>query len=290
MSDERRQALTARARAGAALWRTALGAVLSVLLYIVLLALFLLLVRVLLAAETHAGLFDRTDAPVFALLFLFSFGFMAAGPVLLARPLHLRSAWDYVGPPRAALDDFLAVFRALALLTAVLWLLLPSDIALRPGLPFATWAALLPLTALAILVQTGCEELVFRGYLQGQLAARFRSPLVWMLIPSALFASLHHAPAADGDNAAMSVLAAFAFGLAAADLTARTGTLGAAIALHLVNNLLSLAVVALPGQFSGLALWLYPFDAADDALRPLVALDLAVIGVSWLAARVALRR
>ncbi len=28
------------------------------------------------------------------------------------------------------------------------------------------------------------EELVFRGYLQSQLAARFRSPLVWIVLPS----------------------------------------------------------------------------------------------------------
>jgi DNA-directed RNA polymerase subunit RPC12/RpoP len=39
-----------------------------------------------------------------------------------------------------------------------------------------------------VLIQTGAEEVLFRGYLQQQLAARFASPIAWMVLPSAIFA------------------------------------------------------------------------------------------------------
>ncbi|MDH3262974.1 MAG: CPBP family intramembrane metalloprotease, partial [Paracoccaceae bacterium] len=236
------------------------------------------------------GEFAEGDTPRGALLLLFSFVCMALGPIALARPLHLRSWLGFFGPSHAALSDFLKVFRALAILTAVLWLALPQSFELRPGMPVGEWLRLLPLTVLAVLAQTASEELAFRGYLQSQLAARFRSPLVWIVVPSALFAYGHYAPDATSGNALLFVAIAFAFAVAAADLTARTGTLGAAIAFHLANNLIAVAVTALPGTLSGVALYLYPFEASDvAAVPPLVALDLGVIGLSWLAARLALR-
>lgn len=292
MGYERHEALVAPARAGAALWRTALGAVLSLLIYIVLLLQLVALLRAVLPGETartFVAAFTTGESPEGTLLLLATFVFMAAGPLALARPLHFRSPASLFGPARAAWRDFLAVFRVLAALSAVLWLLVPGGLDLRPGLPSGTWAMLLPLTVLGILVQSSVEELVFRGYLQSQLAARFASPAVWLAIPSALFAWGHHAPDVAGENAALLTFAAFAFGLAAADLTARSGTLGPAIAFHLVNNLVALALAAAPGSYSGLALFLYPFGPDDPAMRPLLMIDIAAIGVAWLAARVALR-
>ncbi|MEM0945682.1 MAG: CPBP family intramembrane glutamic endopeptidase, partial [Pseudomonadota bacterium] len=53
------------------------------------------------------------------------------------------------------------------------------------------WGLLLvPLLAL-VVVQAGGEELIFRGYLQQQLAARSRNPLIWLVLPSILFWLLH---------------------------------------------------------------------------------------------------
>ena len=61
--------------------------------------------------------------------------------------------------------------------------------------------------------------------------------------------------------------------------------------LHLVNNLLALVFVALPGQLPGLALYVLPFDMGDtEAVRALLPIDFALMGVSWLAARLAIRR
>lgn len=68
-------------------------------------------------------------------------------------------------------------------------------------------------------------------------------------------------------------------GIFAADLTARTGNLGAAIGLHFTNNFFALCVLSLDGALSGVSLFVTPFQAGEvDALRPLLLTDLVFIG------------
>lgn len=289
MSYERYAAMTGPARAGAALWRTGLGLLLAIMAYVVLVTEFASLVHSLSGpGGTLFAEFAGGSTPRGALLLLFSFALMPVAPLILARPMHLRSALSLLGPLRPALGDFLRVFRVLAILAAIL-VLLPVDFAPVAALPPGRWLLLLPLTLVAVAVQAGAEEIVFRGYLQTQLAARFAFPPIWLFLTALLFAYGHYAPAENGGNALAFAGLALAFGLAAGDLTARAGNLGPAVAFHLVNNFLAIAVIALPGPLSGLALSTYPFAADTEAVRPLIWVDLGAIGVSWLAARVALR-
>jgi membrane protease YdiL (CAAX protease family) len=123
----------------------------------------------------------------------------------------------------------------------------------------------LPLALVGVLIQTGAEEVLFRGYMQQQLAARFSSPLMWMVLPSAIFAALHYQPEIMGDNTWLMMAAVFVFALLAADLTAVTGTIGAAWAMHFVNNALAILVVATDGPLSGLALYIAPISPARSA-------------------------
>jgi membrane protease YdiL (CAAX protease family) len=161
----------------------------------------------------------------------------------------------------------------------------------EPGLPLRAWLALLPLTLLGILVQTGAEELVFRGYLLQQLAARFRSPLAWMVLPSILFGLVHYVPGMPGSTALILVLGATLFGLFAADLTAATGSIGAAWGFHFANNVLALAVLATDGTITGLALYLTPYTAdAEGAARLALLADYALLTAAWALCRLALRR
>jgi membrane protease YdiL (CAAX protease family) len=149
---------------------------------------------------------------------------------------------------------------------------------------------LLPLSLTGLLIQVSAEELVFRGYLQQQLAARFATPLIWAGVPALLFGLAHH-DTAMGGNVWLVVIWAGLFGLLMADLTARAGTLGPAIAVHFVNNFLGLLVIAPAETLSGLALYTYTFSLADTAMvRQLLPVDFALMLVSWLAARLALRR
>jgi membrane protease YdiL (CAAX protease family) len=69
----------------------------------------------------------------------------------------------------------------------------------------------LPLALVGVLIQTGAEEVLFRGYMQQQLAARFSSPILWMVLPSAIFAALHYQPEIMGDNTWLMMGAVFVF-------------------------------------------------------------------------------
>jgi hypothetical protein len=92
-----------------------------------------------------------------------------------------------------------------------------------PNTELSLWMSFLPLALVGVLIQTGAEEVLFRGYLQQQLAARFSSPILWMVLPSAIFAALHYQPEVMGDNTWLMMGAVFVFALLAADLTAVTG-------------------------------------------------------------------
>jgi membrane protease YdiL (CAAX protease family) len=149
---------------------------------------------------------------------------------------------------------------------------------------------LAPAGLLAVFVQVTTEEVLFRGYLMQQLAARFAHPAVWMILPSAVFGALHHDPSL-GLASIWVIGSAMLFGIAACDLTARSGSLGPAIALHFVNNASAFLLISAQDALSGLALYRLAVDLTDPTqLRNVLLIDIGVILCGWLAARVALRR
>jgi membrane protease YdiL (CAAX protease family) len=162
---------------------------------------------------------------------------------------------------------------------------------LVPNVPFMRWLLVLPFALSAVLVQVGAEELLFRGYLQQQLAARFRYPVIWMTVPALLFGAGHYMPSEAGTNAWLIVLWSVVFGILMADLTARAGSLGPAIAVHFFNNVVAIVIVSMPDSLSGLSLFLSPFSMTDaEEVRAWLPVDFAMMVVSWLAARLAIRR
>lgn len=288
-------ALLTDAARGTELWRLALGLVLVALVSLGLSQSVFALASALLSPESYWSFvadLQGAASPASMYVLLFSVAGLGIGTVAAAQVLHGRGAASLFGPRIEALGQFMRVLIAVGILQIVIALLPPWTLyqGLQPGLPPARWLMLMPLTALALLVQTGSEELLFRGYLQSQLAARLPHPAVWLTVPSALFALGHYAPGVYGGNALVVTVWAFGFGLAAADLTARAGTLGPAIAMHLVNNVVSVAIIAPPDSMSGLALFVLPFPISDEtSVRAVLPVDLATILLSWLAARIALR-
>lgn len=234
------------------------------------------------------------------LLQLCSFGFLGLGVVLVAHRLHHRGLRSLTGPLRPLLRDFRLTFLAVALLFAIVEMLPPYwDVTAAShvrSLPL--WLLTLPLALLALTVQTGAEELFYRGYIQQQMAARYDNALVWLLAPNVMFALAHWEPGDFSTPGLQYMIWALCFGLAASDLTARTGTLGAAVGFHLANNayaFLFFAEFAAPD--SGLALLLFPQGSLSGDLSPAGPLlsapfltELAGVGLMWLAARVMLRR
>ncbi|MDU8910719.1 CPBP family intramembrane glutamic endopeptidase [Aestuariicoccus sp. MJ-SS9] len=295
MSYDKYKPLIAPARAKAQIWRLGAGIALTMLVMFGLGRGVVTLLHMVLGDAAFRAFWAEVQTgmtPAGLLFLLSSMGTVGLATIVTARVMHRRGAGTLFGPRRAFWGQFLRVAFAIAALQAAMAVLPPwpkfDD--LQPGLPTGLWLQLLPLTLIALMIQTGSEELFFRGYLQSQLAARFSHPGVWLVLPSALFALGHYVPTIYDENALWVALWAFIFGVTAADLTARSGTLGPAIALHLVNNFMAIAVTALPGDMSGLALYQLPFGAQDaEAMRAVLPLDLATLIVSWLAARLALR-
>lgn len=273
------------------LWRVALGLVIIVVIYIIPLVGIAFLPDLPPQAENFLD--HLLIGPWLTLVILASFLPAILGVIVAVRLLHRRSAASLIGPRRPAFRDFLitaGIMLGLAGLAALAAPLLPGEEPVYRNLPVLLWLAFLPLALLAILIQTGAEELIFRGYLQQQLAARFRSPLIWMLLPSVLFGALHYNPLEMGGNSLLVVFVTGLVGLLAADLTARTGTLGAAWGLHAANNALALLFVAPPGPLGGLSLWIRETPQDAPEMMPLLLLDVASLLLIWAIARRLLRR
>lgn len=227
------------------------------------------------------------------LVILYGFGFVTIGVMVAARVLYHRPALGLFGPARLTLHQFWRVLRLLVLLSALVLILPPYDMGppLEVNLEPRLWLLLLPLSLTAVLIQVSAEELLFRGFLQQGLAARFSHPLIWAGVPSLLFAAGHYLPGQAGDNALLVVIWAGLFGLLMADLTARAGSLGPAIAVHFLNNATSLLIVSVPDSLNGLSLYTAPFSMSDTGdMRAWLAVDFAAMLVGWLAARLAIRR
>ncbi len=286
-------AFVAPALPRAQLWRTVLGMMLVLAIYALsFLGLFALL-YLRYGPMISQGIFFAMASgrtPGAMLLLLVSFAGLGLAPMAVVRLLHRRRAGTLFGPAEVAIHDFGRVALAvLALNLSLLVLSLFGD-RLEPDVGFGAFLAWLPAALVAILIQTGAEELVFRGYLLQQLRARFASPLIWGLVPACLFGFGHYAPSIYGPNAIAVALWAVIFGLFAADLTARTGSIGAALGLHFANNVAAFLLVGLKGNMDGLALWTQSVDlASPSALLPLVLVDLLTMVVAWLLARLVLR-
>lgn len=281
------------ARPSAQIWRLALGLCLITACFFAMGYTYFNLLAELVTQDEWPRLareIDSGSTPRGMFVILGIFGLLTLSLMLVMNQLHHRQMRSLLGNPGKAALDFLRVMIALSALGTLLWLLPePAGMAPAPGLPLLRWVALLPLALPLILVQITAEELVFRGYLQSQLAARFAHPLVWLPLPALGFALLHYDPATAGANAPVYVLAAFVFGLAAADLTARSGTLGPAFALHFAINVSALLITAPQGHNFGLALNLYPFALDDIPARATwLPYDLMVMLCAWLAARLAI--
>lgn len=281
--------LVSPARPRAELWRLALGLVLCGGVFAGLIA----------AAAGAYGLWAgpsgfRAAMQVMAtgatpgamLAVLATFFAMLAGPMLAVRLIHRRPARTLVGHAPRALRDFVLAAGAVALVYAVALAVWSTAYDARPGLPPGTWALFLVPAILGLIVQTGAEEFLFRGYILQQLAARFRSPVIWAFLPALAFGLLHFDTGRLGGMAIWAVAATTLFGLIAADLTARTGSLGAAWGLHFGNNAFGILILGTPGNLSGLALFLTPYSAEEMSQAGAVpVLDILFLTAAWFLAR-----
>ena len=293
MSYDPYEALIAPARAKASLLRLILGLVITALLYMLLLSLSW---QVLLSVMGEAW-FEQTlqvpgpSSPSQMFVMLGSFGFLTAAVSFTVWSLHHHSPLLLIGDFARARAQFLRTMIRLFALATVVAVITSNSSTLVQNLPLSQWLGLLPLSLAFLLIQVSAEELVFRGYLQSQLAALGLHRIVWIVIPSVIFGLLHYDPAVMGAAAPWMVLSTTLFGVIAADLTARSGTLGPAIAFHFVWNFYSIIFCGFSDYLGGLAFFTYDFSIMDEErLISLMPYDAAFLLLAYLTVRIALRR
>ncbi|PHQ99688.1 MAG: hypothetical protein COB39_02425 [Marinosulfonomonas sp.] len=231
-----------------------------------------------------------TQGAVPTLIMLFTFTGMALGPIIAAPACHMRGPGTLFGPLATTMRGFttavIIVLLVYAVYGAVTFYIEPP----LTNLPLNEWLKYLPYALPLILIQTSAEELIFRGYLQQQLAARFNSRLIWMVLPSLLFTSLHYDKSLEG-NLWMVLVVVFVIAMIAADLTEKTGSLGAAIGLHFTNNIFALLIISVQDTITGLALFVTPYSKSDTSTLPVeLGINLILLLVVWRILRIALDR
>ncbi|WP_432993898.1 lysostaphin resistance A-like protein [Dactylosporangium sp. CA-233914] len=171
----------------------------------------------------------------------------------------------------------LAAAPTLALMYAADALLIPGD-----GLsgdwvgPGRFALTMLPLLLLVPL-QSAAEEYVCRGWLLQAVGAYVRRPWLPIAVQALAFAAAH------GWGTAWGFADLVLFGATAGWLTVRTGGLEAAIALHVVNNLVSFALSAATGDLGS-------DGTATDSPWQILAIDVVLLpayaaAIAWLARR-----
>lgn len=260
------EAMIAPARLYPEIWRILLGLLIVVFCYAAVIALGLVAIFAAFGPLEFFGRVQELARPVTpeaTLMVLVSFLGMFLGTLLAAAAAHARGPGTLVGPWGEFWRGVLDVLKVTVPLYAVLLAIGFRLEAPVENLPWRVWAGWLPFALPLIALQVSAEELLFRGYLQQQLAARFRHRAVWMGLPSLLFALLHINPEAGG-AALLIILTTFVFALIAADLTERTGSLGPAIALHFVNNVYGLTVISMSGTITGLSRWTTAYGLGEQ--------------------------
>lgn len=225
-------------------------------------------------ASIETDLESGTPASIVRMLATFVGIWPAAWAVL--RILHGRPFGTLFAPEgRIRWDEFgIGLLLALGLFVAstlvgTLLVGMPE----RSALSLADWAMWLVPLAVVVFIQASGEELIFRGYLFQQLTARWRSPVLAGVLTSILFGLAHFTP---GNSAIMNVVyvaATLVFGLIAALLVWRTGSLAAAMGIHVGNNFGALTLTGLDGGPVGSQLFVH----AAGAKETLILIDLGAM-------------
>lgn len=284
------QPMIADARVHNAFWRLFLGLVtvfaVCILWMFAVFTLGLWLTGGSLGLVAGDALAPVAQTPLATLVFLLLIVGLGVGAWVAARFWQNRGLRSLAGRGPVVLRHFvvatLVTWALAAVLSLAAW---PFTAPIVQNLDFGTWLLWLPVALVAVALQTGSEELLFRGYVQSQVAARFHHPVVWLVAPALLFGAAHFLPTLPLNAGLVYVAFAALFGVLAGDLTARTGSIGAAWGFHFANNSLAILVVVTEGSLTGLGLY-RSGDVVDAlSLSPLMIVDLVAMVVVWLSIR-----
>jgi len=255
-------------------WRTALGVLLIAGIYAgggyLLGIFFIYLAESVQIGSGYVLVFEMAlgSTPRAVLISLFFIALILPGLWLVLKFLHHRSILSLIAPTGKVHWKH---FRRAAVFVVVFSLLTSIPVfyynEYTQQLSFAEWLPWIAPALILLFLQTTTEELVFRGYLMQQLAARFHNRWIWWVLPAVIFGAIHYSPL-HGENSWLVVGATILTGLILGDITARFGDLSIAMGIHFANNLVVIFLLGVPGQISGLSLFLHDFNIQDtDAMR-----------------------
>ncbi|MGG7568571.1 CPBP family intramembrane glutamic endopeptidase [Rhodovulum sp. DZ06] len=244
---------SAPARGSAEIWRTVLGVIIVIALGVGMGTVMRQGMDVLLyglrpsgGAEALRGTLTESARPSSELSFLLMLATFACNwPALwiVLRVLHRRPFHTLWGPLGRINWKHYRIGLAVSLtLGAAAWLpwLHYTNVTGITVMPLENWLLLLCAALPLLFVQTAAEELMFRGYMLQQFAARSWSILGWSVAPSLLFAFLHPS---EGMPLGLNWLS-LVFGLVMAAVTSRTANLGAAAGLHFGHNVINTLIIS----------------------------------------------
>lgn len=275
----------------AAFWRFLLGMVVIGVIY------FLIVMATGFAAVASAPNDDPAQAVASLVsgnsrlsltLILLSFMGAVLGVGIATVLVHRRSPLGLFGPMRLMMRHFLiaaGVFFALQTIIITLWSFFYDGV---PNLPLSSVLLFLPIAAILVLIQTGAEELLFRGYLMQQLGARFKSWIIWFALPPVAFGLLHYNPEMMGDLTWIAIIAITITGLLWTDLTRVTGNIGAAWGWHFANNFFLMNFLGNAGELNGFV-WMTTPYAVRDLPPALFLIDIGIAIATWAILRRVLR-
>ena len=239
------------------LWRVLVTILAFLVLYAVFTFFFFMGLSFVLGAEDQANIIDGSfDTPVSMLVLLASFAFWVLALLIPLRLFHKRGLSSLLGagPKRLAIAFGIGVL-VYGILLFVIGILQNDAPELASNIEPSVWVYYLIPGLILLLIQVSAEELLFRGYLQQQIAARFNSVPLALILPSILFGLGHFSMKNGIEQALMLVCITALLGLILAEVTRRTGNLGAAIGIHFLNNLSGMFFVSYQDFAGGLALY-----------------------------------
>ena len=274
------QTFIAPAKTRPQVWRFLLCTVFAVTVYM---AFTVGLLEALYAAELGTVIPDQLERGTTRLslaLILFTFAGMVLGLLGSLFLFYRRGLGSLVGPFDKAWKDFFRAAGIFAIVSCLLGAPLLWMVGISPNQSLSSVLIFLPLIVLLVLLQTGAEELFFRGFVLQQMAARFKSPWIWLISPSIVFGLLHYDSAISPERAFGIMGSITLAGILLGDLTRRTGNIGAAYGWHFSNNLLIITGVGFNDYVNGFSWKVLNFGYAD---APLYFFALDVLGslLTW---------
>ena len=214
--------------------------------------------------ELQQGVFI-TPSAVYVLLLTFIIWIIVF--LTVVKLFHKRGIISLLGnSKRKFLYNFCVAIGISAVFLVLSYYLAPSDDQIIENLTFYRWLSVLPIGVCLMFFQVSAEELLFRGYLQQQFAVWIKNRWFYMAVPSGIFGLMHYDGSMGVDVGLIVVATTGLLGLFLADLTYRTGNLGAAIGVHFANNFSAMFWISYQEQISGLARYTAPAFFNEPAM------------------------